>query len=125
MFWAGVDRRPADGVQLIFVFFAEAVSKLPVAPLYALLFFVMAALIMFNTELFLVETVVSSICDEFPERLRKNHRHVMTFVVFIFFVLGVPFCSGVSGASKWRLAHFFRRGSTGSSCSKSSWPPGL
>ncbi|CAD5222395.1 unnamed protein product [Bursaphelenchus xylophilus] len=83
-----------DGIQLIFVFFAEAVSKLPVAPLYALLFFVMVALIVFNTELFLVETVVSTIADEYPERMRKNHRHVMTFTVFLFFTLGIPFCSG-------------------------------
>lgn len=80
----------------MFVFFAEAVSKLPVAPLYALMFFVMTALIVFNTELFLVETIVSSICDEYPERLRKNHRHVMTFIVLIFFALGLPFVTGVS-----------------------------
>ncbi|KAI6215457.1 Transporter [Aphelenchoides besseyi] len=82
-----------DGVQLVFVFFAEAISKLPVAPLHALLFFLMVALIIFNTELFMVETVVSSICDEFPERLRKNHRHVLTFVLFFFYLLGVPLCS--------------------------------
>ncbi|KAI6240041.1 Transporter [Aphelenchoides fujianensis] len=82
-----------DGVQLVFVFFAEAISKLPVAPLHALLFFLMVALIIFNTELFLVETVVSSICDEFPERLRRNHRHVLTFVLLFFYLLGVPLCS--------------------------------
>ncbi|CAD5217823.1 unnamed protein product [Bursaphelenchus okinawaensis] len=83
-----------NGVQLVFVFFAEALSKLPVAPLYALLFFTMVALIVFNTELFLVETVVSSVSDEYPERMRKNHRHVMTFTICVFFLLGVPLCSG-------------------------------
>lgn len=84
-----------DGVQLIFVFFAEAISKLPVAPLHALLFFIMVALIIFNTELFLVETVVSSVCDEFPERLRRNHRHVLTFLLCVFYFLALPLCSTV------------------------------
>lgn len=80
----------------MFVFFAEAISRLPVAPLYAMMFFLMVALIIFNTELFLVETIVSSICDEFPERLRRNHRHVLTFVLLFFFLLGLPLCSTVS-----------------------------
>uniref|UniRef100_A0A914BVQ2 Uncharacterized protein n=1 Tax=Acrobeloides nanus TaxID=290746 RepID=A0A914BVQ2_9BILA len=77
----------------VFVFFSEAISKLPVAPLYSLLFFLMVALIIFNTELFMVETIVSAICDEFPERLRRNHRHVLTFLVLIFYILGVPLCT--------------------------------
>ena len=89
-------RASVDGVQLVFVFFAEAVAKLPVAPLNALLFFLMVALIIFNTELFLVETIVSSICDQFPERLRRNHRHVLTFVLCFFYLLTLPLCSTVS-----------------------------
>uniref|UniRef100_A0AC34FE99 Transporter n=1 Tax=Panagrolaimus sp. ES5 TaxID=591445 RepID=A0AC34FE99_9BILA len=82
-----------DGVHLIFVFFSEAISKLPVAQLWSAFFFAMIALVIFNSELFIVECVVSSICDEFPERLRKNHRHVLTFVVSIFYLLGIPLCT--------------------------------
>jgi solute carrier family 6 amino acid transporter-like protein 5/7/9/14 len=82
-----------DGVHLIFVFFSEAISKLPVAQLWSAFFFAMIALVIFNSELFIVESVVSSICDEFPERLRKNHRHVLTFVVTIFYLLGIPLCT--------------------------------
>uniref|UniRef100_A0A7E4V3A1 Transporter n=1 Tax=Panagrellus redivivus TaxID=6233 RepID=A0A7E4V3A1_PANRE len=82
-----------DGVQLIFVFFSEAISKLPVAQLWSAFFFGMIALVMFNTELFVIETIVSSICDEFPERLRRNHRHLLTFVVFLFYILGLPLCT--------------------------------
>jgi len=51
------------------------------------------ALVMFNSELFIVETIVSSICDEFPERLRKNHRHVLTFTLVAFFIAGLTLCS--------------------------------
>ncbi|KAI1721390.1 sodium:neurotransmitter symporter family domain-containing protein [Ditylenchus destructor] len=85
--------RLQEGIQLVFVSFAESLSKLPVAQLYAFLFFGMVTLVIFNSELFLVECVVSSICDAFPERLRKNHRHVLTFVLLAFYVLGLPLCT--------------------------------
>ena len=85
-----------NGVQLIFVFFSEAISKLPVAQLWSAVFFTMIALVVFNSELFIIETIVSAICDEFPERLRKNHRHVLTFVVLLFYILGLPLCTAVS-----------------------------
>ena len=95
----------SDGVHLIFVFFSEAISKLPVAQLWSAFFFAMIALVIFNSELFIVENIVSSICDEFPERLRKNHRHVLTFVVSIFYLLGIPLCSAVSCSPGKRDPH--------------------
>uniref|UniRef100_A0A1I8BTP1 Transporter n=1 Tax=Meloidogyne hapla TaxID=6305 RepID=A0A1I8BTP1_MELHA len=96
-----------EGLQMIFVFFSDSLSKMPVAQIYSLFFFTMVALVIFNTELFIVETIVrnskfilnfysskvSSICDLFPERLRRSHRHVLTFTIFTFFVLGIPLCS--------------------------------
>uniref|UniRef100_A0A914KVR2 Transporter n=1 Tax=Meloidogyne incognita TaxID=6306 RepID=A0A914KVR2_MELIC len=82
-----------EGLQMIFVFFSDTLSKVPVAQIYSLFFFTMVALVIFNTELFVVETIVSSICDLFPERLRRSHRHVLTFTIFTFFVLGIPLCS--------------------------------
>jgi len=68
-------------------------GKLPVAQLYSLLFFLMVSFVIFNSELFIVETVVSSLCDEFPERLRRNHRHVLAFVLPAFYILGIPLCT--------------------------------
>ncbi|KAF7629202.1 hypothetical protein Mgra_00009265 [Meloidogyne graminicola] len=82
-----------EGLQLIFVFFSDSLSKIPVAQIYSFFFFTMVSLVIFNTELFVVETIVSSICDLFPERLRRSHRHVLTFTIFTFFVLGIPLCS--------------------------------
>lgn len=43
-----------------------------------------------------METIVSAICDEFPERLRRNHRHVLAFTCVIFYALGIPLCAAVS-----------------------------
>lgn len=81
------------GLQLIFVFFAETLSRLPIAPFYAALFFLLVFLIILSTQIFVVETIVSSICDQFPETLRKNHRHVLMFVAVLFYFLGLPLCS--------------------------------
>ena len=48
-----------------------------------------------------METVVTSICDEFPERLRKNHRHVLSLCSLIFYACGVPLCTQVSFVFKF------------------------
>ncbi|VDN26692.1 unnamed protein product, partial [Cylicostephanus goldi] len=81
-----------NGVHLIFVFLAEALAGVPVAPLYTGLFFLMVVLIIHSTQLFVVETIVTSLCDEFPERLRRNKRHVLTTVCATFILLSIPFC---------------------------------
>ncbi|PAV82237.1 hypothetical protein WR25_21819 [Diploscapter pachys] len=85
-----------DGVHLVFVFLAEALAGVPVAPVYSIMFFAMLLLSIHTTEVFLVETMVSSICDEFPERLRRNRRHVLTTVCAVFMLLSIPFCLSVN-----------------------------
>lgn len=81
-----------DGFHLVFVFLAEALAGVPVAPLYAGLFFIMILLVVHATQMFVVETIVSSLCDEYPERLRRNRRHVLTTVCALFICLSIPFC---------------------------------
>ncbi|WKX98886.1 hypothetical protein Q1695_014062 [Nippostrongylus brasiliensis] len=90
-----------DGAHLVFVFLAEALAGVPVAPLYTGLFFLMVVLIIHSTQLFVVETIVTSLCDEFPERLRRNRRHVLTTVCAVFMVLSIPFC--LSAGLFWLL----------------------
>jgi hypothetical protein len=41
-----------EGLQIIFVFFSDSLSKMPVAQIYSLFFFIMVALVIFNTEVF-------------------------------------------------------------------------
>nr|ACI49252.1 hypothetical protein Csp3_JD07.002 [Caenorhabditis angaria] len=95
-----------DGFHLVFAFLAEALASVPVAPLYAGFYFIMILLIVHATQMFVVETIVSSLCDEFPERLRRNRRHVLTTVCTIFILLSIPFC--VSCGLYWMelMAHF-------------------
>ncbi|CAG9536156.1 unnamed protein product [Cercopithifilaria johnstoni] len=81
------------GAQLIFVYLPEAIGKLPVAPIYSILYFAMITAIILTTVNTTMESVVSAICDEFPERLRRNHRHVLAFTCVIFYILGIPLCA--------------------------------
>lgn len=98
---------------LAFVVYAEAIARLPVAPVWSILFFILIIMLGIDTQVcfwsvqldwlallkfqfFLMETVVTSICDEFPERLRKNHRHVLSLCSLIFYACGVPLCTQVS-----------------------------
>ncbi|EYC17483.1 hypothetical protein Y032_0030g2079 [Ancylostoma ceylanicum] len=48
-----------------------------------------------------VETIVTSLCDEFPERLRRNRRHVLTTVCASFILISIPFC--LSAGLYWML----------------------
>uniref|UniRef100_A0A0M3ILV8 Sodium-and chloride-dependent glycine transporter 2 n=1 Tax=Ascaris lumbricoides TaxID=6252 RepID=A0A0M3ILV8_ASCLU len=94
------------GAHLVFIVLPEAIAKLPVAPIYALMYFVMIVFIILSTTMFVMETIVSSICDEFPERLRRNHRHVLAFTCLAFYSLGVPLCTAAGIYWLVLLDHF-------------------
>ncbi|VDN02726.1 unnamed protein product [Thelazia callipaeda] len=81
------------GAQLLFIYMPEAIAKLPVAPIYSVMYFLMIVAIILTSTSITTETVVSAICDEFPERLRRNHRHVLAFTCVIFYTCGIPLCA--------------------------------
>ncbi len=47
-------------------------------------------------QIFVVETIVTAICDEFAEQLRRNHRHVLIFVCLLFYAAGLVLCTQVT-----------------------------
>ncbi|VDP02911.1 unnamed protein product [Soboliphyme baturini] len=65
----------SSGPSLVFVTFAEAIARLPLAPM------------------FIVETVVISLCDEFPSRLRKNKLHMLLLCTVLFYAVSLMFCT--------------------------------
>uniref|UniRef100_A0AC35TQ97 Transporter n=1 Tax=Rhabditophanes sp. KR3021 TaxID=114890 RepID=A0AC35TQ97_9BILA len=81
------------GIQLVFVFFAETLSRMPIAPLYAAFYFLMVFMILLSSQIFTVETIISSLCDQFPERLRKKHKNVLGCVIVTLYLVSMTLCS--------------------------------
>ncbi|XP_003729242.1 sodium- and chloride-dependent glycine transporter 1 isoform X1 [Strongylocentrotus purpuratus] len=72
---------------LAFIAYPEAVARLPISPLWAFLFFFMLITLGLGSQLCIVETVVTSIADEF--NLRKKKIWVLAAYCIIAFFMGL------------------------------------
>ncbi|XP_060132944.1 sodium- and chloride-dependent glycine transporter 1 isoform X2 [Zootoca vivipara] len=89
----GVDvSKVADhGPGLAFVAYPEALTLLPVSPLWAVLFFFMLILLGLGTQFCLLETLVTAIVDEIGnEWIIRRKTFVTLGVAVVGFLLGVP-----------------------------------
>ncbi|XP_037401040.1 sodium- and chloride-dependent glycine transporter 2 [Pygocentrus nattereri] len=79
-----------EGPGIAFVVYPEALTRLPVSPFWAIIFFLMLLTLGLDTMFATIETIVTSVADEFPKYLRK-HKAVFTLVCCVsFYVLGFP-----------------------------------
>lgn len=80
------------GPGLAFVVYPEAVSQMPLSPLWAILFFLMVVMLGFSTAFSVVETIMTSFIDEFPNKLGGKKRAFIfrVVVVILGFLLGLP-----------------------------------
>ncbi|XP_064634024.1 sodium- and chloride-dependent glycine transporter 1-like [Lineus longissimus] len=87
----------AGGPGLAFVVYPEAIAKMPVAPLWAILFFIMMATLGFGTLFSMMECVLSAFSDELS-RFITGPKQAIIFrcsVIALSFVLGIPMvCKG-------------------------------
>ncbi|XP_076117759.1 sodium- and chloride-dependent glycine transporter 2-like isoform X2 [Mytilus galloprovincialis] len=79
-----------QGPGLVFMAYPEAISRLPVSPLWAILFFLMMLTIAIDTQFGTFETITSALTDEFPKLLRKKKMLVTAGVCFLGFLLDIP-----------------------------------
>ncbi|KAL5004096.1 hypothetical protein ScPMuIL_017552 [Solemya velum] len=77
-----------SGPTLVFAIYPFAVTQMPVAPLWSIIFFVMLITLGVDSEFVLVETVVTSLMDRFP-KLRDYKLFTVMTVCSIFFLLGL------------------------------------
>merc|ERR1712076_244857 len=86
-----VDNVAESGVGLAFIVYPAAVVRMPVSPLWAILFFMMLITLGLDSEFALVETVCTGLMDQFP-KLRKKSWAVILGTGIIGFLLGLSLC---------------------------------
>lgn len=94
-----VEKVATGGQGLAFIAYPEAISRLPISQLWAVLFFFMLYTLGLDSEFALLETVLTAIYDEFP-RLRSKKIPITGLACFICFLAGLP-C--VSNAGQYIL----------------------
>ena len=83
----------AQGAGLAFVAYPEAVAKLPISPFWSILFFVMLLTLGLGTQFTLIETVVTTISDTFPDQLRHRKPMVLASVCGFMYIFGLFMCT--------------------------------
>ncbi|KAK7096784.1 sodium- and chloride-dependent glycine transporter 1-like [Littorina saxatilis] len=124
-----VDKIVTQGPGLTFVAYPEAVSKLPISPLWAVLFFLMLFVIGLDSQFGMFETMLSGLIDEFPNLLRNKKTIVTAVACFVEFLLGLPcICQGgiyVLQIMDWYCASFSLMLISFFECFAISWIYGL
>ncbi|XP_053396453.1 sodium- and chloride-dependent glycine transporter 1-like [Mercenaria mercenaria] len=79
------------GPGLMFIAYPEAISKMPVPQLWAVLFFIMMITVGLDTQFGMFETLSSGIVDAFPHKLAKRKTLVTAAIACAMFILGLVF----------------------------------
>ncbi|XP_069130755.1 sodium- and chloride-dependent glycine transporter 1-like isoform X2 [Argopecten irradians] len=80
----------SQGPGLTFVAYPAAVAKLPISPLWAVLFFLMLFTIGVDSQFGMVETCITAFLDTYPKTLRKRRVLVSAIACVIECLLGLP-----------------------------------
>ncbi|CAI9734865.1 sodium- and chloride-dependent glycine transporter 1-like [Octopus vulgaris] len=85
-----VDNVVRQGPGLTFVAYPEALSRLPISSLWAVLFFLMLFIIGLDSQFGMFETMLSAFMDEYPEYLRGKKTLICAVACFVELLLGLP-----------------------------------
>ncbi|XP_046744690.1 sodium- and chloride-dependent GABA transporter 1-like [Diprion similis] len=79
-----------SGPGLVFLTYPEVVLKLPGAPIWAIIFFVMLIILGIDSEFCIVESFITGVVDNWPDTLRPHRNKFTVAICLLMFCMGVP-----------------------------------
>uniref|UniRef100_UPI00398EC908 sodium- and chloride-dependent neutral and basic amino acid transporter B(0+)-like isoform X1 n=1 Tax=Pristiophorus japonicus TaxID=55135 RepID=UPI00398EC908 len=80
-----------SGFGLVFITYPSALALLPIPSLWSVLFFSMLITLGIDSQFALVETITTTIMDQFPDSVRKNYLFMIIIVCTSFYLIGLIF----------------------------------
>ncbi|XP_075690509.1 sodium- and chloride-dependent neutral and basic amino acid transporter B(0+)-like [Rhinoderma darwinii] len=79
-----------EGFGLAFIAYPDALAKLPVSPLWSILFFCMLLTLGLDSQFATIETITTAIQDAFPKAMKKMRVPLTAALCVLLFLLGIP-----------------------------------
>lgn len=95
-----------SGPGLVFLTYPEVVLKLPGAPVWAIIFFVMLLILGIDSEFCIVESFITGVVDNWPGLLRPHRNKFTVAICLLMFALGIPMVTN-GGVYIFQLMDFY------------------
>ncbi|KAM9444003.1 sodium- and chloride-dependent neutral and basic amino acid transporter B(0+) [Clarias gariepinus] len=82
------------GFGLAFIAYPDALSKLPISPLWSILFFFMLITLGMDSQFAGIEVITTCLQDAYPKILKSKRGPVTVVICIILFLLGIPCVTG-------------------------------
>ncbi|XP_071981519.1 sodium- and chloride-dependent neutral and basic amino acid transporter B(0+)-like [Engystomops pustulosus] len=79
-----------EGFGLAFIAYPDALAKLPISPLWSILFFFMLLTLGLDSQFATIETITTAIQDTFPKAMKKMRIPLTAALSVFLFLLGIP-----------------------------------
>ncbi|XP_068171434.1 sodium- and chloride-dependent neutral and basic amino acid transporter B(0+)-like [Antennarius striatus] len=79
-----------EGFGLAFIAYPDALSKLPIAPLWSILFFFMLLTVGLDSQFAGIEVIITCLLDAFPKTFKSKRASLTIGTCFALYILGLP-----------------------------------